>query len=147
MSNVMRLWHIWHCCHHLWYKPLSRWDCPFADNKAIVITYRIVSCITTYNVFQNVLPHFCNVLSTIEPVMWIEFCVSLKVTLGVLLSREIVLHRTTMQVFTVESTLRKCRLLHLNGYASVTACSYTRIDHWEVLVISEWVQRIRSLLG
>ena len=29
----------------------------------------------------------------------------------------------------VESTLRKCRLLHLNGYASVTACSCTRIDH------------------
>ena len=29
----------------------------------------------------------------------------------------------------VESKLRKCRLLHLNGYVSVTACSCTRIDH------------------
>ena len=28
----------------------------------------------------------------------------------------------------VESILRKCRLLHLNGYASVTTCSCTRID-------------------
>ena len=38
-------------------------------------------------------------------------------------------HDASENVGCVESTLRKCRLLHLNGYASVTAGSCTRIDH------------------
>ena len=35
----------------------------------------------------------------------------------------------TLKEHVVESTLRKCKLLHLNGYASFTACSCTRINH------------------
>ena len=56
--------------HHMRVKEGDEWKTAFRCIEGhFVITCRIVSCITTYNMFQNVLPHFCNVLSTIELAM------------------------------------------------------------------------------